>query len=57
VIDMNGNFVHGWDLGAMRCPTLFENGNLLAASTSGRNTTSWCLEGRLVEVDWEGNPV
>ena len=54
---MNGNFVHGWDLGAMRCPTLFENGNLLAASTSGRNTTSWRLEGHLVEVDWEGNPV
>lgn len=34
VIDMNGNFVHGWDLGAMRCPTLFENGNLLAARSA-----------------------
>lgn len=57
LIDMNGRFVHGWDLDAMRCPTLFGNGNLLASSTTGRNTTGWCLEGRLVEVDWAGNPV
>lgn len=57
IIDMSGNFVHGWGIGAMRCPTLFENGNLLAASTTGRNTTGWALEGHLVEVDWEGNPV
>ena len=67
LIDMEGNFVHGWRLPSLaRCHAmLLPNGHLLFNTSAplpppddmSCPRTGWGLGGGLFEVDWEGNVV